>query len=90
MKKAKVFNILKIVVIVILAAWVLTIIIDYVRTVNGNNPMFCIHEETKTYPDGTTYICTGLGYKMYRYERDFNAVEFGPFFTKERTSVNEK
>lgn len=35
-----------------------------------------------------TYQCTGLGYKFFRYKREFNAIEFGPFFTKERLSVN--
>ncbi len=36
-----------------------------------------------------TYQCTGLGYKFFRYKREFNAIEFGPFFTKERQSVND-
>lgn len=40
-----------------------------------------------------TYECKGLGYKVYRYNRTdtnppFKAVEFGPFFIKERQSLN--
>jgi len=35
-----------------------------------------------------TYVCVGLGYKVYRYHRDFNAIEFGPFFIAERQSAN--
>ena len=35
-----------------------------------------------------TYKCVGLGYKVYRYHREFNAVEFGPFFIAERTGTN--
>lgn len=43
-----------------------------------------------------TYECIGVGYKFYRYHRlyenpeqgrDFSAVEFGPFFIKERQSA---
>lgn len=35
-----------------------------------------------------TYACTGLGYKVYRYHRDFSAIEFGPFFISERQSIS--
>ncbi|MCI8394542.1 MAG: hypothetical protein HFH86_03565 [Bacilli bacterium] len=34
-----------------------------------------------------TYECLGLGYKFYRYRREFKAIEFGPFFIKERLRV---
>lgn len=34
-----------------------------------------------------TYVCVGLGYKIYRYHRDFHAIEFGPFFISERQSA---
>lgn len=42
-----------------------------------------------------TYECKGLGYKLYRYYRTdtnppFKAVEFGPFFIKERQSLTNK
>lgn len=35
-----------------------------------------------------TLVCTGLGYKVYRYHREFSAIEFGPFFIKERQQAN--
>lgn len=42
-----------------------------------------------------TKVCVGLGYKVYEYhrifndsKRNFNAVEFGPFFITERQSAN--
>lgn len=35
-----------------------------------------------------TYVCKGLGYKIYRYHREFNAIEFGPFFISERQNAN--
>lgn len=42
-----------------------------------------------------TSVCVGVGYKIYRYHRmfedstkNFNAVEFGPFFISERQSAN--
>ncbi len=42
-----------------------------------------------------TYECKGLGYRSYRYNRTdtnppFKAVEFGPFFIKERQSLTNK
>jgi hypothetical protein len=42
-----------------------------------------------------TYECKGLGYKVYRYNRTdtnppFKAVEFGPFFIKERQSLTNR
>ena len=49
--------------------------------------MFCISEKTYKYADGKTYECVGIGYKMYKYERDsINATEFGPIFIEQKTN----
>lgn len=52
----------------------------------GQDPKFCISKLTKEYEDGSNYICTGLGYKMIRYNRSCMpaATEFGPIIIKER------
>lgn len=79
-------TVLKVIVLVILFAWIVIVFTDYFRVRNGNDPMFCLSEETKQYNDGSNYICYGLGYKMIRYNRTcLTATEFGPFIIKERT-----
>ena len=71
----------------IIIIWIIIFFIDYFRARQSKTPLFCISEETKEYDDGTVYSCTGLGYKMYQYNRSSvdATVEFGPFFIKERT-----
>ena len=86
-KKIRKSDIIKIVVLALIIAWIVCFFIDYFRARQSKTPVFCIKEETKKYDDGTVYSCTGLGYKMYRYDRSSVAtdLEFGPFFIKERT-----
>lgn len=103
----------KIVLLVLIVAWVGVVVVDYFNARNSKNPNFCIKEQVKIYSaSGTlertigmdefnnmsdsekeatyyTYACTGLGYKVYRYHRDFSAIEFGPFFISERQSIND-
>ena len=76
-------NIVKVLIILLLIAWIAIIFIDWYRTTQGKNPMFCISEKTTQYADGETYKCVGIGYKMFRYNRTCAAVNFGPFFLKE-------
>lgn len=86
MKKI-IINIVKILIILLVIAWIAIIFIDYFKARDHQDPLFCIKEEIKTYDDGTVYSCTGLGYKLFRYERkSISAVEFGPFFIQERES----
>ena len=86
MKKV-IINVLKIIAILLVIVWIGIIFVDYFKARDGHDPMFCIKEEVKTYDDGTVYSCTGLGYKLFRYERkSISAVEFGPFFIQERQS----
>ena len=85
--KVKKGEVIKVVLLAIIIIWIIIFFIDYFRARQSKTPLFCISEETKEYDDGTVYSCTGLGYKMYKYNRSSvdATVEFGPFFIKERT-----
>lgn len=80
-------DIIKIVVLALIIIWIVIFFIDYFRARQSKEPIFCLSEQTKEYEDGTVYSCTGLGYKMYKYDRASidASVEFGPFFIQERT-----
>lgn len=62
----------------------LTWITDYFRVRDDKEPQFCISSKTHQFEDGTVGECTGLGYKIYTYNRESldNGVEFVPFFVK--------
>ena len=85
--KIKKGDIIKIVILALVIIWIIIFFIDYFRARQSKTPIFCLFEETKEYDDGTVYSCAGLGYKMYKYDRNsINAsIEFGPFFIQERT-----
>lgn len=85
--KIKKGDVFKVVLLAIIIIWIIIFFIDYFRARQSKTPLFCISEETKEYDDGTVYSCTGLGYKMYKYNRSSvdATIEFGPFFIKERT-----
>ena len=87
MKKVNKGDIIKIVILSLVIIWIIIFFIDYFRVRQAKMPIFCLTENTKEYEDGTVYSCTGLGYKMYKYDRDSidASIEFGPFFIKERT-----
>lgn len=79
-------NIFKVTIIIAIVAWICLIFVDYFKVQEGSDPVFCVSRNTKKYDDGTVYVCTGLGYKVYQYNRkSISAVEFGPFFIQERT-----
>ena len=62
-------------------------LIDFYNTHEEKDPMFCLKKETITYDDGNVYSCTGLGYKIYNYKRkSFTAIEYGPFWSKDRSN----
>ena len=86
--KERYIDIIKVVVLSVIIIWLLCFIIDYARARQNKWPLFCINEKVMKYDDGTVKSCTGLGYKMYRYERKSIpiSVQFGPFFIKERTN----
>lgn len=80
-------EIIKIIVLALVIIWISCFFIDYFRARQSKKPIFCISQSTKKYDDGEVYSCTGLGYKMYKYDRTSipASLEFGPFFIKERT-----
>lgn len=86
-KKLKRNNIIKVIVLSVIIIWIICFFIDYFRARQSKMPLFCIKEVTKEYEDGTVTSCTGLGYKMYKYNRASIpvSVQFGPFFIQERT-----
>ena len=85
--KIKKGDVFKVVLLAIIIIWIIIFFIDYFRARQSKTPLFCISEETKEYDDGTVYSCTGLGYKMYKYNRSSvdATIVFGLFFIKERT-----
>ncbi len=80
-------DLIKILILAFVIVWIICFFIDYFRARQSKDLLFCVKEVTKEYDDGTVYSCTGLGYKMYKYNRSSIAtdLEFGPFFIKERT-----
>lgn len=88
--KSTLVVILKVTILTFLFFWIVMVFTDYFRVRQNKNPMFCINESINEYEDGSTYVCTGLGYKMIRYNRDcLSASEFGPFLIKERTCESD-
>lgn len=76
---------------VLLIAWMVIVLVDYFKVRDDKEPVFCWwNEKTTTYENGTVEECTGLGYKVIKYNReDFKAIEFGPFWIKDRTAKAE-
>lgn len=72
-----------IIVIILMCLWTY----EFYRVRNGLDPQFCIKKVTHTYSDGVTEECIGLGYKVYKYNRDnLYGTEFVSIFGKERTN----
>ena len=72
---------------VVLLAWMALCLIDFYNTQKEKDPIFCFFgKESTTYKDGRVDSCTGLGYKIYNYKRScFNGIEYGPFWSKDRS-----
>ncbi len=79
-------KVMNIILWIVLIVWMLVCIIDFIKTQRVEKPIFCLKEETTKYEDGSVYSCTGLGYKIYHYDRTIlNGVEYGPFWSKDRS-----
>ena len=62
---------------------------DFYNVTNEKEPQFCLKEEIIEYADGHVDVCTGLGYKVHKYDRaSYKAIEFGPFWSKVREVEN--
>ena len=89
-KKLLLNKIITIILWLLIALWITFCIIDFVKTENHKKPIFCINEKTIEYKDGIVYSCTGLGYKIYHYNRaSFTGIEYGPFWLKDRSNNME-
>lgn len=56
-------------------------IIDYFNAKNEEEPQFCIEKQTIDYDDGKVYVCKGIGYKVYHYDRETRkGYTFEPFW----------
>ena len=69
---------------IVFAVVALTWVVDFFRVSDRKDPMFCLNKKTQTFEDGTVEQCTGLGYKVYEYNRSSldSGIQFGPFFIK--------
>lgn len=75
----KIFNIL---ILILFISWIYIIFSDLSRVKNDEKAKFCIKNTIYDYVDGSVEECTGLGYKVYYYDRPSVNVktEFGPFW----------
>ena len=90
-KKSLFSRIINIVLWVILLVWMGICLVDFYKTHKEEEPIFCLKKETTQYNDGTVDSCLGLGYKIYHYKRSsFNGIEYGPFWSKDRSSEESK
>ena len=57
-------------------------LVDFFKLQNDKEPVFCLNEKTHKFEDGTVYECKGLGYNIYKYDRESIDVtrQFSPFF----------
>lgn len=68
--------------------WAGMMLYDYFQVSNEKEPKFCLEENVIEHNDGVTKECKGIGYKIYRYDREsFKGLDFGPFWIKERTDI---
>ena len=81
----KVWTIIKLIVVFLIALWILFFVIDFFRAKNGEKPMICLKEENIPTDNNTTYYrCTSFGYKYYEYsEEGKTTYGFGAFFLKD-------
>ena len=78
--------IINLILILILIFWLSLILTDYLRTVNSKDPLFCyFNKKDIEYENGKVEECTGLGYKVIKYDLDENKrYELGPFWISNR------
>lgn len=89
-EKSTFHKVMNIVLWILLLAWMLVVLVDFYNVSKEKEPIFCIDKNTTEYDDGDVNSCLGLGYKVYRYERScFSAIEFGPFWGKDRSLDEE-
>lgn len=89
-KESLISKIIWIVVLVLAFGWVTLFLIDFFTVKSGKEPHFCITKEIRDHTDGSVEVCKGLGYVVYEYDREeITGLEFGPFWTPERESLED-
>lgn len=90
-KKSVLLRIFNIFLWVLLLVWLLLVMLDFINIKSNKEPKYCwLNNKTTEYSDGTVTECSGLGYKVIKYNRaSYNAIEFGPFWIKDRTKNNK-
>ena len=89
-KKSTFQRVMNIILWIVLFVWMAICLVDFFRAKTENEPIFCLHKETVDYEDGKVRICTGLGYKVFNYERaSFKGIEYGPFWSSDRSNKKE-
>ena len=72
---------------VVLIVWIGICVTDFIRAKQENKPIFTFASNKTEYVDGDVTSYTGLGYKIYFYERDSHSgVKFGPFWAKDESA----
>ena len=87
-EKRLISKVLNIILWVVLIGWAIIVVTDYLNINKDKEPKFCwFNEKVTKYDDGEVIECTGLGYKVIKYNRtSFKAKEFGPFWIKDRSN----
>ena len=67
-----------VIIVLLLAVWAF----DFIRVQSEKEPVFCLNKKVIKYDDGEVKQCTGLGYKIYEYDRASIDIklQFAPFF----------
>ena len=90
-KKSTFQRVMNIILWIVLFIWMGICLIDFFNAHNENDPIFCLSKETVKYDDGQVRICTGLGYKVFNYERaSYKGIEYGPFWSSDRSAKQDK
>lgn len=57
-------------------------ITDFIKLQSEKELVFCLSEKNHKFEDGTVYECKGLGYNIYKYDRESIDIkyQFSPFF----------
>ena len=72
---------------IVLLLWMAVCLVDFYKTNTKQEPIFTLKHETTKYDDGNVECYTGLGYKIYHYNRaSYNGIQYGPFWLKDASS----
>ena len=89
-KESIVGKILNVILWLVLFAWIAVCLVDFYKTRKREEPLFTFKKYTQKYEDGEVTSYTGLGYKIFDYNRKcYNGIEFGPFWTKDGSIKSE-